>query len=145
MKRIMIAGAKSGCGKTTVTCALLMALVNRGLAPAAFKCGPDYIDPMFHSRVIGVPSRSLDGWMGGKDMVNYLLHKHGGELSIIEGVMGFYDGLGPEASSRALALDTGTPAVIVIDCGGMSPWQKSCARSWGQNIWGGCRIRKNIQ
>ncbi len=120
MKRVMIAGVCSGCGKTTVTCAVLQALVNRGLAPAAFKCGPDYVDPMFHSRVIGVPSRNLDGWFCDKNLINYLLNKHGGELSVIEGVMGFYDGVGEAASSRALALDTGTPAVVVIDCKGMS-------------------------
>ncbi len=120
MRRIMIAGTHSGCGKTTVACALLRALARRGLAPSAFKCGPDYIDPMFHSRVIGIPSRNLDGWFCGEGLINYLLKKHGGDLAVIEGVMGYYDGVGEAASSRAAALATGTPAALVIDCKGMS-------------------------
>ena len=94
MKRVMIAGMRSGCGKTTVTCALLKALADRGIDVAAFKCGPDYIDPMFHSRVIGVPSRNLDGWFCDINTANYLLQKHSREVSVIEGVMGFYDGAG---------------------------------------------------
>ena len=60
MDRIMISGVSSGCGKTTVVCAVLQALVNRGLKTGAFKCGPDYIDPMFHSRIIGAKSANLD-------------------------------------------------------------------------------------
>ena len=58
--RLVLAAARSGSGKTTVACALLQAFVERGLAPASFKCGPDYIDPMFHSRIIGAKSRNLD-------------------------------------------------------------------------------------
>ncbi len=120
MKRIMIAGTHSGCGKTTVTCALLQALVNRGMDTAAFKCGPDYIDPMFHREVIGVPSRNLDAWFSDENTLNFLLQKRSREISVIEGVMGYYDGLGEAASSHALSLATGVPAVIVIDCKGMS-------------------------
>ncbi len=120
MKRVMIAGMRSGCGKTTVTCALLKALADRGIDVAAFKCGPDYIDPMFHSRVISVPSRNLDGWFCDINTANYLLQKHSREVSVIEGVMGFYDGAGEGASSYIMALGTGTPAVIVLDCKGMS-------------------------
>lgn len=120
MKRIMIAGTNSGCGKTTVTCAVLQSLVNRGYDTAAFKCGPDYIDPMFHSRIIGARSRNLDGWFCGKNTLNYLLDKNSGDISVIEGVMGYYDGVGDKASSYRMSQDTGTPAVIVIDCKGMS-------------------------
>lgn len=58
--RILFTGVSSGCGKTTVTCAVLQALVNRGLRLHAFKCGPDYIDPMFHERVIGAAGSNLD-------------------------------------------------------------------------------------
>ncbi len=118
--RIMIAGTHSGCGKTTVTCAVLQALKNRGMDVTAFKCGPDYIDPMFHSRVIGAKSRNLDTWLCDKNTVNYLLQKNAGEISVIEGVMGFYDGVNGTASAHALAAGTGTRAVIVIDCKGMS-------------------------
>ena len=84
MKRVIIAGTHSGCGKTAVACAILQALVNRGLSPSAFKCGPDYIDPMFHSRVIGVPSRNLDPWFCDRDMINCILHRYSGEISVIE-------------------------------------------------------------
>ena len=58
--RMMIAGTGSGCGKTTAVCAVLQALKDRGCNVAAFKCGPDYIDPMFHTEVIGTPSANLD-------------------------------------------------------------------------------------
>lgn len=64
--RIMIAGTNSGCGKTTITCALLRALINRGFNTAAFKCGPDYIDPMFHTEIIGTKSRNLDLFLCGE-------------------------------------------------------------------------------
>lgn len=58
--RVAVVGTGSGCGKTTVVCALLQAFCNRGLKATSFKCGPDYIDPMFHQKVIGTPSRNLD-------------------------------------------------------------------------------------
>ena len=64
--RILLAAGASGSGKTLITCGLLQALVNRGLKTASFKCGPDYIDPMFHSRVLGVPSRNIDLFLQGK-------------------------------------------------------------------------------
>lgn len=122
MKRILIAGTHSGCGKTTVTCALLAALKKRGLCISAFKCGPDYIDPMFHREVIGVPSYNLDSFFCDDDTLKYLLHEHGtnSDISVIEGVMGFYDGADGKGSAYSLSQITDTPAVIVIDCKGMS-------------------------
>ena len=92
MKRIMLAGTGSGCGKTTVTCALLQALTDRGMNVSSFKCGPDYIDPMFHKTVIGADAHNLDSYLMTDDAIRYLLHKNSGEISVIEGVMGFYDG-----------------------------------------------------
>ena len=61
-KRVMIAAISSGSGKTTITCGILQSLVNRKLKVASFKCGPDYIDPMFHSKVIGAKSRNIDSF-----------------------------------------------------------------------------------
>lgn len=120
MRRIIIGGTKSGCGKTTVTCALLAALKKRGLNAAAFKCGPDYIDPMFHRRIIGVDSHNLDSFFCSRNTLLHLLGEYGAasDISVIEGVMGFYDG--PSGSAYSLSEITETPAVIVIDCKGMS-------------------------
>ena len=68
LPRFMLAAPSSGSGKTMLTCGILQALKNRGCAPASYKCGPDYIDPMFHSRVLGTPSRNLDTFFyGGGD------------------------------------------------------------------------------
>lgn len=120
MRRIMIAGAGSGSGKTTITCALLKAFMNRGHEVAAFKCGPDYIDPMFHSRIVGAKGRNLDACFCDGNTMRYLLGTHGSALSIIEGVMGYFDGVGEKGSSKAVAMETRTPAVIVLDCKGMS-------------------------
>ena len=120
MKRFMIAGTRSGSGKTTVTCAVLRALVNRGYEVASFKCGPDYIDPMFHSRIIGTDSHNLDRFFCTRETVSYLMQKYFREVNVIEGVMGFYDGVKGAASSHQVAVETDTPVVLVIDCKGMS-------------------------
>ncbi len=122
MRRILIAGTHSGCGKTTVTCAILAALKKRGLRVSAFKCGPDYIDPMFHREVIGVPSYNLDSFFCDDDTLRVLLHEHGADsdISVIEGVMGFYDGADGRGSAFSLSQITDTPVIIVIDCKGMS-------------------------
>jgi len=120
MRRIIVGGTNSGCGKTTVTCALLTALKKRGLNVSAFKCGPDYIDPMFHRKAIGVASHNLDSFFCGKDTILSLLYQYGNnaDISVIEGVMGFYDG--SCGSAYSLSEITETPSVIVIDCKGMS-------------------------
>lgn len=118
---IIIAGTHSGCGKTTVTCAVLQALVNRGLRVASFKCGPDYIDPMFHERVIGTAAYNLDGYFCGEDTLRYLYssHSRAADVSVVEGVMGFYDGaVGGEGSAYELARSLELPAVLVLDCKG---------------------------
>ena len=122
--RLMLAAASSGSGKTTVNCAVLQALKNRGLRAASFKCGPDYIDPMFHRQVLGVPSRNLDLFFSDGQTARYLLHKNsaGFDLALIEGVMGYYDGIATtsEASSWQLAHETKTPVVLILNCRGMS-------------------------
>lgn len=123
--RILIAGTNSGCGKTTVVCALLQALVNRGLRVGAFKCGPDYIDPMFHSRIIGAKSSNLDLFFFEENTAKYLLTRNSSDcdVSIIEGVMGYYDGMGlvgTKASSYEVAQVTDTPTVLVVNAKGAS-------------------------
>ena len=117
--RLLLCAPASGGGKTTVTCALLQALVNRGVKPAAFKCGPDYIDPLFHSEIIGARSRSLDLFFLSEETARYLLERGGREagLALIEGAMGYYDGvaMSSQASAYHLARATQTPAVLVAD------------------------------
>ena len=117
--RLLLCAPASGGGKTTVTCALLQALVDGRINPVAFKCGPDYIDPMFHSKVIGAKSRNLDLFFLGEDKTRYLLERGsaGAGLALIEGVMGYYDGIAMshEASAYHLAKATHTPAVLVAD------------------------------
>ena len=123
--RFLISAAASGSGKTLITCGILQALKNRGLRTASFKCGPDYIDPMFHSRVIGAKSRNLDTFFTDQDMARYLVEKNaeGCDISVIEGVMGYYDGLAGishQASAYDVAVKTETPAVFIVNCKGMS-------------------------
>ena len=121
--RLVLAGTNSGCGKTTVTCAVLQALISRGLRVGAAKCGPDYIDPMFHSRVIGAKSSNLDSFFFDRDTMRYLLahNTQGCDVTVIEGVMGYYDGLGltsTRASTYAAARETSSPVVLVVNARG---------------------------
>lgn len=123
--RLVIAAPRSGSGKTTVTCALLQALQNRGLGPAAFKCGPDYIDPMFHSRIIGAPSRNLDLYFADERLAQGLFCQGAADcgVALIEGVMGFYDGVGgstTQASTYHVAAALRAPVVLVAEPQGAS-------------------------
>lgn len=123
--RIMLAAPSSGSGKTLITCGLLQALKNKGLKLASFKCGPDYIDPLFHTRVLGVPSRNLDTYFSGRELTRALFGTHAqqADLAVMEGVMGFYDGVAGvtlTASSWELADVTDTPVILVINMRGMS-------------------------
>ena len=125
LPRIVIGGTGSGCGKTTVACAVLKALKNRGLYVTAAKCGPDYIDPMFHEKALGIPSKNIDLFFTENDVAAALLAEHakGSDICVIEGVMGYYDGLSFD-SDLASAYDTAkavsSPAVIVINAGGIA-------------------------
>ncbi len=120
MKKLMIAALHSGAGKTAVTCALLAALKERGLNVCAFKCGPDYIDPMFHTKVLGLESRSLDLFLQGADGVRETLRRARGDVAVLEAAMGFYDGVGgtDEASAWAVAETLNCPVVLVLRPGG---------------------------
>lgn len=124
MPRIVLAAAASGSGKTTVTCGILKALANRGIAVASFKCGPDYIDPLFHARMIGTRSGNLDLFFTNGKTARRLFRKTAAQvqISVIEGVMGYYDGLGMtvRASTYDMAKELDAPVVLIVDCRGMS-------------------------
>ena len=125
LPRILLAAGASGSGKTLITCGLLEALVERGVRTASFKCGPDYIDPMFHSRVIGTKSRNLDTFFTEPEVTRYLLSRNAKdcEFAVMEGVMGFYDGVAgttTRASAYDLAKTTDTPVILIVNSRGMS-------------------------
>ncbi len=120
MARIMIAGTSSGCGKTSVVCGILKAFKNMGCDIASYKCGPDYIDGILHEKTSGIPSGNLDSFFCSREELCALLCRK--ELCIIEGVMGYYDGiaLSEKGSSYDISRLTDTPTVLVADCKGMS-------------------------
>ena len=118
--RILLAAPASGSGKTTLTCALLEALRRRGKHPVSFKCGPDYIDPMFHRSVQQVPSWNLDSYFTSPDMLCSLFQEHArrGDIAVLEGVMGYYDGIrgtDGRASTFEIASLTDTPVILVVN------------------------------
>lgn len=123
--RFMLAAGASGSGKTLITCGILAALGRRGLKVSSFKCGPDYIDPMFHARILKAKSRNLDTFFTNPAMTRYLFARSakGTDVSVMEGVMGYYDGLGgttEKAGAWDLARTTDTPAVLIVNAKGMS-------------------------
>ncbi len=125
LPRIMLAAPASGSGKTLITCGILQALKNRGIKPASFKCGPDYIDPMFHGKVLGISSKNLDTYFTDEKMTRYLFGREAkdAEISVLEGVMGYYDGLAgssTKASAYDVASVTDTPVILVVPARGMS-------------------------
>ena len=120
----MIAAPKSGSGKTMITCALLQLLKDSGKNVLSYKCGPDYIDPMFHKKMLGVPSKNLDTFFTDeKTTVQLFLDERAdGDFAVLEGVMGLYDGLGgiyEQGSLYHLAKVTQTPIILVVDAKGM--------------------------
>ena len=112
---IVVAGTQSGSGKTTVTLGLLAALRERGYTVQPFKCGPDFIDPTLHHMVTGRFSRNLDPWMCGEEFVRgtFARHSQEADISLIEGVMGMFDG--GVSSSASLAKVLGAPIILVLD------------------------------
>ena len=125
LPRVLLAAGKSGSGKTLLTCGLLMALKKRGMKVCSFKCGPDYIDPMFHAKVLGMSSGNLDTYFTNPWRTNLLLGEtpDNTDLALLEGVMGYYDGVGGcsvQASAYDLARVTDTPVVLIVDASGMS-------------------------
>ncbi len=124
-KRLLLAAPKSGSGKTMITCGLLTALLSREITCRSFKCGPDFIDPMFHKHVLGIDGGNLDTYFLGEEMVKnqFMDLAKEAEISIIEGVMGYYDGVGGNstmASSYDVACAVDAPVVMILDCKGAS-------------------------
>ena len=116
----MIAAPSSGSGKTTAVCGILQALVNRKMKVSSFKCGPDYIDPMFHEKVIGTKSRNLDSFFTDDGTLRYLFVRgsEGTDISVIEAVMGFYDGRSTDSvigSSYEISEKTQTPVGLLVN------------------------------
>jgi cobyrinic acid a,c-diamide synthase len=123
--RIVIGATGSGAGKTTVTIAFMGALLARGLRVAAFKCGPDYLDPTYHARATGRTSHNLDGWMMGRDAVLATFDRvaRDADVAVIEGVMGLFDGTTPaanEGSTAEIAEWLGAPVLLTVDTSGMA-------------------------
>lgn len=119
MKALVVTGTHSGCGKTTIALGIMSALKAKGLEVQPFKCGPDFIDSGHHKAVTGKASRNLDLWMCGEDYVKncFFYHSKKTDISVVEGVMGLYDG---KYSTSALAKLLKLPIILVVDAYGLA-------------------------
>ena len=120
MNRFVLAGTGSGVGKTTFTIGIMRALMKRGLTVQGFKCGPDYIDPTYHTAVTKRPSRNIDSFMMTHDVVRAIVARasQDADVAMIEGVMGFYDGKSPlsnEGSAAHISEITKSPVILIIN------------------------------
>lgn len=125
VRKIVIAGTGSGVGKTTLTIGLMAAFKRSGRRVQGFKCGPDYIDPTYHSAVTGRISRNLDSYMLDHETVKeiYARASQDADISVIEGVMGLYDGKNPtnnDGSSAEISLLVDAPVLLVVNCQSMA-------------------------
>jgi len=120
----VIAGERSGVGKTMTTIALARAFMNRGCTVQCFKVGPDFIDPGYHTAVTGRTSRNLDAFMTGPSYCRTIFYEaaRGADVVIIEGVMGLYDGYGStdKGSTASIAKLLGVPVVLILDGGSLA-------------------------
>ncbi len=138
LPRVVIGGTASGSGKTTLTCALLGILKQKYNA-VSYKCGPDYIDPMFHAKVLGVSSYNLDLFFCEKQIIKNLLAENKAEIAVIEGVMGFYDGMAintEKGSTFDVANVTNSPVILTINA-------KGAANSLLATIYGFIKFKTN--
>ena len=123
--RLVIAGTNSGAGKTTVTLGIMAALKKRGFLVQGFKCGPDYIDPGYHTALTGRQSRNLDSWFVAPAMLKniFLNNSRDADISIIEGVMGLFDGRNPSdnhGSTAEISQIINAPVILVLDARSMA-------------------------
>lgn len=123
--RFVLAGTGSGVGKTTFTIGLMKALQEKGKIVQGFKCGPDYIDPTYHTAVTGRVSRNIDSWMFSHEAVRDIVARASkdADVSIIEGVMGFYDGKSPlsnAGSAADISVVTESPVILIVNCASMA-------------------------
>ena len=119
MRGVLLTAPASGSGKTVVTIGLLEVLLRANKSPVAFKCGPDYIDPMFHRQVLGIASENLDSFFLEPDQVRELAERKVAEehFAVVEGVMGYFDGLGgtsARTSAWEMAGILGFPVILVV-------------------------------
>ena len=129
--RILLAAGASGSGKTLLTCGLLQVLVNRGIKTVSFKCGPDYIDPMFHKTVLGTKSRNLDTFFTDGDTACYLMEKHGADcqIAVVEGVMEFMCRQRTNLLTKCSSpLQCNIPKAVQAVCVKGTPLQCTCHR-----------------
>ncbi|MGB9931965.1 cobyrinic acid a,c-diamide synthase [Haloarcula amylolytica] len=113
MEGVVLAGTSSGVGKTVATLATLTALENAGYQPQPAKAGPDFIDPSHHEALVDTPSRTLDPWLAGEDGMRRTYWRGAGDICVVEGVMGLYDG--SKTSTAAVAEGLDLPVVLVVD------------------------------
>ncbi len=123
--RLVIGGAASGIGKTSITVGLSRALRERGLRVATFKCGPDYLDPTYHVRATGRTCHNLDGWMMGRQAVleSFVRACTDADIALIEGMMGLFDGASPirdDGSTAEIAKWLNAPVLLVVDAAGIA-------------------------
>ncbi len=124
--RIIISAPSSGQGKTTATMGIMAALKKRGLLVQPYKVGPDYIDTAFHTKITGVKSINLDSWLLDESDIKEMLARYSdaADISIIEGVMGLYDGASHDLLKGSTAgiskLLGNCPVIIVMQCNGMA-------------------------
>jgi len=140
--RLMIAGTSSGVGKTSVSLGLMKAFQNKGVKVQAFKVGPDYLDPLHHTRITGRPSRNLDSWMAEEHLEEILQEgSKGADLILVEGVMGLFDGMSGDsdvASSAEVAKRLKMPVILVADA-------KAMARSFAALLHGYTTFDKELE
>ena len=138
--RLVVAGATSGVGKTSITSAIIYGIKKRGYSVQAFKVGPDYIDPSYLSAISGNDTRNLDVWlMGENELVQSFVKNSTSDISIIEGVMGYYDGFGGKtnyASTHHIASLIKSPTILVLDA-------SKAARSIAATALGFAKFHRN--